>query len=42
LQVFGIRDITTILIEGHNQYPDRSQAIIAEGLKNTDRAARMF
>ncbi|MBW7456233.1 FMN-dependent NADH-azoreductase [Paenibacillus sepulcri] len=42
LQVFGIRDITTIVIEGHNQYPDRSRAIIAEGLRNTDRAAKMF
>ncbi|MGC6588820.1 FMN-dependent NADH-azoreductase [Paenibacillus sp. Dod16] len=42
LRVFGIRDITTIVIEGHNQYPDRSQSIIAEGLRNTALAAKMF
>ncbi|ALS28014.1 azoreductase [Paenibacillus sp. 32O-W] len=42
LRVFGIQDITTIVIEGHNQYPDRSQSIIAEGLRNTVLAAKEF
>lgn len=42
LQVFGIRNVTTIVIEGHNQYPDRRQEIIAEGLRNTERAATLF
>ncbi|OPH47358.1 FMN-dependent NADH-azoreductase [Paenibacillus ferrarius] len=42
LQVFGIRDITTIVIEGHNQYPDRRDSIIAEGLRNTALAAKGF
>jgi FMN-dependent NADH-azoreductase len=42
LRVFGIRDFTTIVIEGHNQYPDRSQSIIAEGLRNTSLAAKGF
>lgn len=42
LRVFGIQDITTIVIEGHNQYPDRSQSIIAEGLRNTALAAKEF
>ncbi|MFD1953181.1 FMN-dependent NADH-azoreductase [Paenibacillus thailandensis] len=42
LQVFGIRDITTIVIEGHNQFPDRSHSIIMEGLRNTALAAKLF
>jgi len=42
LRVFGIHDITTIVIEGHNQYPDRSKEIIAEGLQNTEQAAKIF
>lgn len=42
LQVFGITDVTTIVIEGHNQYPNRRETIIAEGLRNTALAAKMF
>ncbi|KRE47215.1 FMN-dependent NADH-azoreductase [Paenibacillus sp. Soil522] len=42
LQVFGIQDITTIVIEGHNQNPDLRHEIITEGLQNTDLAAKRF
>jgi len=42
LRVFGITDITTIVIQGHNQFPDRSKVIIEEGLYKARQAARIF
>jgi FMN-dependent NADH-azoreductase len=42
LDVFGITDITTVVIEGHNQFPDRSEAIIEEGLRKAAQAAKTF
>ncbi|MFD0678055.1 MULTISPECIES: FMN-dependent NADH-azoreductase [unclassified Paenibacillus] len=38
----GIQDVTTVVIEGHNQFPDKSQAIIEEGLKQAAVAAQSF
>ena len=35
--VLGLRELQireTVVIEGHNQYPDRSQQIVEEGLEN--------
>lgn len=42
LNVFGITDITTVVIEGHNQFPDHSEAIIEEGLQKAAQAAKTF
>lgn len=42
LKVFGITDITTIVIEGHNQFPDRREAIIEDGLKKAVQTAKSF
>jgi FMN-dependent NADH-azoreductase len=42
LNVFGITEITTVVIEGHNQFPDRSEAIIEEGLRKAIQAAKTF
>lgn len=42
LAFWGITNPETIIIEGHNQYTDRSQAIIAEGLEKTAKAAAKF
>lgn len=42
LQVFGINNVTTIVIEGHHQYPDHSREIIEEGLQKTKQAAHLF
>jgi len=42
LALFGIRDITTVVVEGHNQYPDRREQIIQEGLQKTQAAAKLF
>ncbi|WP_332633780.1 FMN-dependent NADH-azoreductase [Halalkalibacter flavus] len=42
LNVFGITNITTVVIEGHNQFPDQSKAIIEEGLQEATQAAKTF
>jgi FMN-dependent NADH-azoreductase len=42
LNVFGITDITMVVIEGHNQFPDQSEAIIEEGLWKASQAAKTF
>lgn len=42
LAFWGITNPETIIIEGHNQYTDRSQTIIAEGLEKTAKAAAKF
>ncbi len=39
---WGITDVETIVIEGHNQYPDRAQDIIADGLEAVAKAAGKF
>lgn len=40
--MFGIQDLTPIIIEGHNQYPDRSEQIIQEGLQRVKQTAQQF
>ncbi|HHW36333.1 MAG TPA: FMN-dependent NADH-azoreductase [Bacillales bacterium] len=42
LGFWGITDIEPIVIEGHNQHPDRAQAIIADGLEAVAKAAGKF
>lgn len=42
LNHYGITDISTVIIEGHNQYPDRRTAIIEEGLAKAVEAAKTF
>ncbi|MEC1746025.1 FMN-dependent NADH-azoreductase [Schinkia azotoformans] len=42
LGFWGITDIETIVIEGHNQYPDRAQDIIADGLEAVAKTAGKF
>ncbi|MED3648275.1 FMN-dependent NADH-azoreductase [Halalkalibacterium halodurans] len=42
LNVFGITDITTVIIEGHNQFPDRSETIIQKGLQKAKQVAKTF
>ncbi|WP_435798899.1 hypothetical protein [Peribacillus asahii] len=32
VQAWGITDSKTVIIEGHNQYPDRAEEIIETGL----------
>ncbi|MEI2468378.1 FMN-dependent NADH-azoreductase [Peribacillus frigoritolerans] len=42
ISLWGIKNPETVVIEGHNQYPDRSQKIIADGLENVVKAAEAF
>ncbi|MFE5318987.1 FMN-dependent NADH-azoreductase [Paenibacillus sp. NPDC056579] len=38
----GIQDVTTVVVEGHNQFPDKAEAIVSEGVKNAANAAAAF
>lgn len=42
LGFWGITNPETVVIEGHNQYVDRTQEIIADGLANVARVAAKF
>lgn len=42
LNFWGIKDLTTIIIEGHNQFPDQAEQIIAEGLEKAVAVAKEF
>ncbi|MFS0764210.1 FMN-dependent NADH-azoreductase [Peribacillus phoenicis] len=42
LNLWGISNPETVVIEGHNQYPDRSQDIVAEGLAKVAETAAKF
>ncbi|UUZ79780.1 hypothetical protein LJK88_32600 [Paenibacillus sp. P26] len=42
LDLFGIKDITSVIVEGHNQFPDRSEALIREGIERAAEAAKSF
>ncbi|TDF95786.1 FMN-dependent NADH-azoreductase [Paenibacillus piri] len=38
----GVTNVSTVVIEGHNQFPDKAASIIEEGLKQTAAAAQSF
>ncbi|MEH6943125.1 FMN-dependent NADH-azoreductase, partial [Bacillus sp. JJ722] len=42
LGFWGISESETVVIEGHNQYPERSQEIIADGLEKVATVASKF
>ena len=42
LQFFGVTDVNSIIIEGHNQFPERAQEIIESGLEQAAQAAKTF
>lgn len=39
MNFFGITDIQEVIIEGHNQYPDRAEQIIADGMEDVKTVA---
>ncbi len=39
MNFFGITDIEEVIIEGHNQYPDRAEQIIADGMQDVKAVA---
>ncbi|WP_027094592.1 FMN-dependent NADH-azoreductase [Cohnella thermotolerans] len=42
LGFWGITDIETVIVEGHNQFPDRAQQIIEAGLEQAAKVAAGF
>ncbi|SFH13144.1 FMN-dependent NADH-azoreductase [Priestia megaterium] len=42
LQFFGITDVNSVIIEGHNQFPDHAQEIIESGLEQAAQSAKTF
>lgn len=42
LNFWGVEDLTKIIIEGHNQFPDQAEQIIENGLKNAEKVATQF
>ncbi|QOV12640.1 FMN-dependent NADH-azoreductase [Viridibacillus arvi] len=39
---FGVTDIEKVVIEGHNQFPDKAEEIISAGLEKADKLASTF
>ncbi|OPA77721.1 FMN-dependent NADH-azoreductase [Paenibacillus selenitireducens] len=42
LNLYGVKNIETVIVEGHNQFPDRSAAIVAEGMEAAAKLASTF
>ncbi|CAM3836516.1 FMN-dependent NADH-azoreductase [Alkalicoccus chagannorensis] len=42
MQFFGIEERSSVIIEGHNQFPDKAEEIIQEGLEKTEKQAASF
>ncbi|SIG88418.1 FMN-dependent NADH-azoreductase 2 [Mycobacteroides abscessus subsp. abscessus] len=42
LAFFGVQDVTSIVTEGHNQFPDKAEEIISEGIKQAADTAAKF
>ncbi|MYL32290.1 FMN-dependent NADH-azoreductase [Pontibacillus yanchengensis] len=42
LRFWGVEDITTVVVEGHNQYPHKAEAIVEDGLEKASMAATTF
>lgn len=42
LNFWGVQEITSVIIEGHNQFPDRAEEIIEEGLAKAASVATHF
>ncbi|MGE6379452.1 FMN-dependent NADH-azoreductase [Peribacillus muralis] len=42
LNLWGIKELETVIIQGHNQYPDKTQDIVANGLAKVAETAAKF
>ncbi|MFJ5563682.1 FMN-dependent NADH-azoreductase [Lysinibacillus xylanilyticus] len=42
MSFFGVKDIERVVIEGHNQFPDKTEEIIAAGLEKAVKVASTF
>ncbi|WP_239616670.1 FMN-dependent NADH-azoreductase [Cohnella mopanensis] len=42
MSFFGVTNFENIIVEGHNQMPDKAEAIVAEGIAKAEKAAAGF
>lgn len=42
MSFFGVKNFETVIVEGHNQFSDKAEAIIAEGVAKAEKAAASF
>lgn len=42
LNFWGVKDISTVIVEGHNQFPDKAEQIIQEGITKAANLAARF
>lgn len=42
LNFWGVNDITSVIVEGHNQFPNKAEEIIEEGIIKAANAANEF
>ncbi|WP_026690925.1 FMN-dependent NADH-azoreductase [Alteribacter aurantiacus] len=42
LNFWGITDVSTVVVEGHNQFPDKADQIIEEGLARAEELSEQF
>jgi len=42
LNFWGVKDVTSVIVEGHNQFPDRAEEIIQDGIERAAKAAVNF
>ncbi|UTR13339.1 FMN-dependent NADH-azoreductase [Salipaludibacillus sp. LMS25] len=42
LQFWGVSNIQTVIVEGHNQFPDKAESIVEEGVQKAAELAKRF
>ncbi|OAB35728.1 FMN-dependent NADH-azoreductase [Paenibacillus macquariensis subsp. defensor] len=42
MNLFGVQDVTKVIVEGHNQSPDQAASIVEAGMKQASEAALNF
>ncbi|MCR6097873.1 FMN-dependent NADH-azoreductase [Salipaludibacillus agaradhaerens] len=42
LQFWGVSDIEKVIVEGHNQFPDKAESIVEEGVQKAAELAKQF
>ncbi|SFJ51176.1 FMN-dependent NADH-azoreductase [Thermoflavimicrobium dichotomicum] len=42
MNFLGVQEVQSVIVEGHNQYPERSEAIIQEGIEKAKKLAAEF
>ncbi|EJR22872.1 FMN-dependent NADH-azoreductase 3 [Bacillus cereus VD014] len=42
MSFFGVKDMEKVVIEGHNQFPDKAEKIITTGLEKAVKVASTF